>query len=227
MRLNEPLLGAEAIEDLSPEQISVHIQLAKQGDDESAEILIRVLEPCVSKILNSRLRFSQDRDDVAQEIYARIFKKLDQYSGTVPLQHWVSRIAANACCTHYRKAQSNKELRLGDLTEEEESYIEAVSMRTPSEDPMAGFAHSDFIQKLLETLRPEDQQVIRLVYLQGLSHKEVANITGWSTSLSKVRAHRAMNRIKKSLQNLLDRKPLEFSPQPVATPSLGRLRNAA
>ena len=227
MRLNEPLLGAEAIEDLTPERISVHVQLAKQGDDESAEILIRFLEPCVSKILNSRLRFSQDKDDVAQEIYVRIFKKLDQYSGTVPLQHWVSRIATNACCTHYRKAQSNKELRLGDLTEEEESYIEAASMRTPNEDPMAGFAHSDFIQKLLETLRPEDQQVIRLVYLQGLSHREVGKLTGWSSSLSKVRAHRAMNRIKNSLQNLLNREPLAFSPQPVPTPTLRNLRNAA
>jgi len=227
MRFNEQLVGAEAIEDLTPEQISDHVQLAKQGNDESAEILIRFLEPCVSKILNSRLRFSQSKEDVAQEIYIRVFKKLDQYSGTVPLQHWVSRIAANACCTHYRKAQSNKELRLGDLTEEEENYIEAVSMRTSNEDPMAGFAHNDFIQKLLETLRPEDQQVIRLVYLQGLSHKEVSKITGWSSSLSKVRAHRAMNRIKKSLHVLLDRKPLEFSPQPIHTPSLGNLRNAA
>lgn len=227
MRFNEQLKGAEEIEDLTPEQISIHIQLAKQGNDESAEILIRFLDPCVSKILNSRLRFSQNKEDVAQEIYIRVFKKLGQYSGTVPLQHWVSRIAANACCTHYRKAQSNKELRLGDLTEEEESYIEAVSMRTPNEDPMAAFAHSDFIQKLLETLRPEDQQVIRLVYLQGLSHKEVSKITGWSSSLSKVRAHRAMNRIKKNLQTLQNRKPLDFSPQPISVPSLGRLRNAA
>lgn len=227
MRFNEALVGAETIDDLTPEQVSVHVELAKQGNEESAEILIRFLHPSVSKILNSRLRFSLNKEDVAQEIYARVFKKLDQYSGNVPLQHWVSRIAANACCTQYRKTKSNRELRLGDLTEEEENYIEATSMRTANEDPTAQFAHCDFIQQLLATLRPEDQQVIQLVYLQGLSHKEVSAITGWSASLSKVRTHRAMNRAKKNLKSLLNRNPLEFSTESVPVPSVEHLQAAA
>ena len=147
----------------------------------------------------------------------------------MPLQHWVNRIAANACCTHYRKTLSNKELRLSDLTEEQESHIESVSMRTPNEDPTLPFTRREFLYQLLETLSPDDQLAIRLVYLQGLSHKEVCTITGWSESVSKVRAHRAMTRIKDSLQNLQNRESLEFSPQ--AAPPLfqprASLRTAA
>ena len=212
MRLNDQQTGAVSGEDLSPDQIAAHVQLARKGNEESAEMLIRFLHPGVSKILNCRLRTSQNKEDAAQEIYIRVFKNLDQYSGRVPLVHWVNRIAANVCSTQYRKNKSIKELRLSDLSEEQESYVEAISMRTSSEDPMELFTQNEFLDQLLATVSPEDQQVIRFVYLQGLSHREVSNLTGWSQSSSKVRAHRAMNRIKKSLRSFLGSNPLEFPP---------------
>ena len=225
MRLREQKIESGEEECLTSEEIATHVRLARQGNDASAEALIRFLHPGVSKILNSRLRTTQNREDAAQEIFIRVFKKLDQYSGTVPLNHWVNRIAANVCSTQYRKTKSNKELRLSDLTEEQESYIESVTMRNATDDPIAQFTHCEFLDQLLSTVSNDDQQVIRYVYLQGLSHREVSKLTGWSQSSSKVRAHRAMTRIKKNFQALQNRKPLEFAPS--QHQARGPLRTAA
>ena len=194
--------AADQAESLTQEQVRQHIERVKRGDEESVLILMDFLYPFVAKIVNARLRYRESKEDVSQEIFIRVFNKIDQYSGKVPFHHWVSRIAVNTCTTAYHRAKANRELRIADLSEDEARVVESIKSTAASAGPSEEFAARELVDKLLESLKPDDQLVIRLVYLNGYSHQQVSDVTGWSVSLAKVRAFRARQRLRRTLARL-------------------------
>ncbi len=199
-RHNEnPLLFAE----LTPTEVTEYLWRAKAGDEASFVTLLDYLKPYIDKILNARLKSHQCREDTAQEIHIRVYRKLDQYSGAVPFKNWVSRIAANACTDRYHRKKRQSEISFGDLNQEQADYIQSVRSRTDSELHSDQKAAEETITLHLARLNAEDQLVIRLLrllYLEGLSHREIAVHTGWTESLSKVRAFRARKKLESSIR---------------------------
>ena len=187
---------------LTQKEVAQHIKRVKAGDEESVKALMDFLYPFVAKILNARLRYRESKEDVSQEIFIRVFSKIEQYSGKVPFHHWVSRIAVNTCTTAYHRSKSNRELRIADLSEEEARVVESIKATASESGPGDQLAARELVDKLLESLKPDDQLVIRLVYLNGYSHQQVSDLTGWSVSLAKVRAFRARQRLKRTLAKL-------------------------
>jgi RNA polymerase sigma-70 factor (ECF subfamily) len=174
---------------------------AREGDEAAARALVERLHPLVLKIVRSHRPVRTDEEDLAQIVFSRVFAHLDQYTGTVPIEHWVSRIAVNACINQLRAEQCRPELRFADLGEDEAVILEAVTAaREP--DPAHQVAARDLAAKLLETLKPEDRLVISMLDLEERSLAEIRQLTGWNLSLIKVRAFRARRRLRKQLQRL-------------------------
>src|SRR5438046_5651654 len=71
------------------------IAKVRAGDEDAARALIQRLYPTVIKLIRCRLPRRTSEEDLAQTVFAKIFCKLDQFSGRVPLEHWVSRIVVN------------------------------------------------------------------------------------------------------------------------------------
>src|SRR4051794_14374831 len=65
------------------------------GDEDAARALVRRLYPTVIKLVRARPSRRTSEEDLAQIVFAKIFAKLNQFSGGVPLEHWVSRIVVN------------------------------------------------------------------------------------------------------------------------------------
>ena len=61
-------------------------------------------------------------------IFIKVFQKLSQFSGKVPLEHWVSRIAINTCLTQIESERVRPELRHADLSEEEEAVVKNLAV---------------------------------------------------------------------------------------------------
>src|SRR5246127_3038118 len=108
------------------------VQAALPHDDEAARELIRRLYPLVSKMVRSHRPRRTPEEDLCQMIFIRIFQKLSQFSGKVPLEHWVSRIAINTCLNQIAAEKVRPELRHADLSEEEQAIVENLS--TANED---------------------------------------------------------------------------------------------
>ncbi len=197
---------------LTSEEVNRLVARVADGDEEAARDLMEYLFPFVSKIVNARLRYRESKEDVTQEIFMRVFTKLGQYSGKVPFHHWVSRIAVNTCTTAYHRSKANREFRLADLSEEEARVVESVKSAADEIEPSDHLAARELVEKLLDTLNSDDRLVIRLVYLNGFSHQQVSDVTGWSVSLAKVRAFRARQRLRRSLDRL------NSAPVPTAPP---------
>jgi len=115
------------------------LERVRQSDEEAARALVRELYPLVMKIVRSHLARRTDEEGPAQMVFAKIFAHLEQYSGTVPLEHWVSRVAVNTCLNQLRSEKCRPELRWADLNQDEAETLEKVggagerarSLRTP------------------------------------------------------------------------------------------------
>ena len=135
-------------------------------------------------------------------IFIKIFQKLGQFSGAVPLEHWVSRIAINTCLNQIAAEKARPELRHADLSEEQAAVIDNLASSSEELGPDRQLAARDLVAHLLEALRPAERLVIDLLYLQQKSVEEIRKLTGWSRPLVKVRAFRARQKLKEQLARI-------------------------
>jgi len=180
-------------------EASALVHAALQHDDEAARALVRQLYPLVAKIVRAHRPRRTPEEDICQMIFIKVFQKLSQFSGKVPLEHWVSRIAVNTCLNQIESEKIRPELRHADLSVEEQAVIE--NLATPADElaPDQRFASRQLVEHLLAALKPVERLAIDLLYLQGRSVEEIHKITGWSTALIKVRAFRARQKMKEQL----------------------------
>jgi RNA polymerase sigma factor (sigma-70 family) len=135
-------------------------------------------------------------------IFIKIFQKLSQFSGKVPLEHWVSRIAVNTCLSQIESEKVRPELRHADLSEEEQAVVENLAVSSEELAPDQQLASRQLVEHLLQMLKPVERVVIDLLYLQGRSVEEIHKITGMSVAAIKVRAFRARQRMKAQLEKI-------------------------
>jgi RNA polymerase sigma-70 factor, ECF subfamily len=178
------------------------VKAALQNDDEATRELVRRLYPLVARIVRAHRPGRTPEEDLCQMIFIKVFQKLSQFSGNVPLEHWVSRVAVNTCLNQIESEKVRPEVRHADLSVEEQAVIENLASSNDELAPDQRFASRQLVQHLLATLKPVERLAIDLLYLQGRSVDEIRKITGWSATLVKVRAFRARQKMKQQLAKI-------------------------
>ena len=174
----------------------------REGDEAAAHVLVNRLYPTIIKSVRYRLPRRTSEEDLVQAIYVKIFAHLDQFSGTVPLEHWVSRIAVNTCLNHLKHEKVRPELRMSDLREEEEAVVRHLHCTTDDLGKDQTVAARELLEKLLARLRPDERLVITLLHLEERTVKEISRLTGWSVTLVKVKAFRSRQKMRKLWRSL-------------------------
>jgi RNA polymerase sigma factor (sigma-70 family) len=175
------------------------LERVRQHDQDAAAALVEGLYPLVIRIVRNHWARQSDEEDLAQEIFLKLFSRLDQYEARagIPLEHWVSRLAVRTCLDALRAKGRRPEVRIGDLSEEQQAWLDYLTAdESASPDSIAGSAR-ELVGKLLSQLPPKDRLVITLLDLEEKSVKEISELTGWSPSLVKVRAFRARLKLRK------------------------------
>lgn len=178
---------------------------AREGDEDAARELVERLNPLVMKIVRAHRTRRTAEEDLAQDVFARMFERLDQYEprAGVPFEHWVARLAVRTCLDAGRAERRRPELRWSDLSEAEAGWLETLA--DDGRDPAAGAAASsarELVERLLEQLGPEDRLAIRLLDVEEKSVAEVSQWTGWSAVGVRVRAFRARQRLRRIAREL-------------------------
>lgn len=184
---------------------------ALHDDDDAASELVRHLYPLVAKLVRSHRPQRAAEEDLCQMIFIKIFQKLSQYSGAVPLEHWVSRIAINTCLNQIAAEKARPELRRADLSEEQDAVLENLASSSDELAPDQSLAARDLVEHLLDALKPAERLVLDLLYLQQKSVDEIRQLTGWSKALVKVRAFRARQKLKEQLARIQQKENYERS----------------
>ena len=177
------------------------IALVKQGDEPAARRLVGVLYPQVIRIVRSHLPNRSDDDDDVQEVFMKVFSKIDQYRTEQDVfDHWVARIAVNHCRDRLRSLRTRRVLTYAELNAEEASF---VGQLLAQDDPAPEAARTEetlaVLEKLLSGLNERERIVIRLLDLEQRPVREVAELTGWGESKVKVTAMRARRRLGERL----------------------------
>jgi len=197
-------VSAETIRPESELDDAAWVARVQQGDEDAARALVQRLYPTVIKSVRCHLPRRTGEEDLAQAVFAKIFKKLGQFSGLVPLEHWVSRIAINTCLNQLKHESVRPELRMGDLSEEEEAVVQHLISTNEAVPGEQSNAARELLEKLLARLKPDDRLVVKLLHLEERSTEEVSRMTGWSVSSVKVKAFRARHKMRHLWRTLLD-----------------------
>src|SRR6187455_903910 len=94
------------------------------GDQQAASEMVESLYLHVMRIVRSHLPRAVDEEDISQEVFMKVFSRLETWRGDQPFPHWVARIAVNTCYDRLRRQKSRREVRFADLNEEEAAFLE-------------------------------------------------------------------------------------------------------
>ena len=144
-----------------------------------------------------------DVSDVAQEAFLRIYRGLANYVPKRPFENWLTVITLRSCYDFWRSKTRIKELTAPKIEHEEHyQWLEKISADMSS-DVFSKVSRANEAKELLEwilaKISPNDRTLIEMIYLDGYSYKETAEVLGWKLSKAKVRALRA----KKKLRELI------------------------
>ena len=181
------------------------IAAAERGEEAAWREIIEAVSPRVFSIVRNHLRRRDDHEDVAQEVFTKIFVRLGQYRGDRPFEHWVSRIALNTCHDWLRRAKVRPAVSWADLhPDEAEALDRTLASGEPAPDQNPALLR-EFLDRLISTLKPREQIVIRLLDLEEKSVQDVCELTGWGASKVKVTAMRARRKLAEQVNRLQSR----------------------
>lgn len=175
-----------------------------QARDESAfaEIVERY-QTKVFSIIFGILRNRNDAEDIAQQVFAKVYFSIGNFDFRSSLLTWIYKITVNECYDYLRKKRVRKLVYESDFSEEESLVMEnseSATDRRPGVDTR--LAERDFVLKLLAKVSEEDRALMLLKEVEGHSVEELAVMTGLNENTIKVKLFRARQKLLKAASRL-------------------------
>lgn len=185
------------------------VRLARRGDEAAFAEIVRRYSPRVFRTASRFFRRREQVEEVAQDVFLKAFTELGSFEGRGSLEGWLTRITTNTCINLLRSAKRRPEMTVSELTEDEAAWMDnrlagAATERHQSAERQ--LVAADLADRLMNNLSPDDRLVLTMIDGEESSVKEVAELTGWSESKVKVRAHRARKRMREAVEKLLARR---------------------
>ncbi|MGE4267218.1 MAG: RNA polymerase sigma factor [Deferribacterales bacterium] len=149
---------------------------------EDFEELYRELYPFVRRYLSWRVSDGETADDMAQEIFAKVWKHRQSFEGKCSLKTWVMRIAANHLKDYYKSKRP-------DMTDD--SHLSVICSDDDIETAYQAKCKLSVVQRIIKSMPLSYREPFVLIRFDNLSYREAADVLSISVSLVKVRVHRA------------------------------------
>jgi RNA polymerase sigma-70 factor (ECF subfamily) len=157
----------------------------------------------VFSIIYGILRNHNDAEDIAQQVFSKIYFSIRNFDFRSSLLTWIYKITVNECYDYLRKKRVRKLVYESDFSEEDAQRMEASD---PAIDPSAPMdkrlAQRDLVSKLLEKVSAEDRSLILLKEVEGHSVEELAAMTGLNENTIKVKLFRTRQKLLKAALRL-------------------------
>jgi RNA polymerase sigma-70 factor (ECF subfamily) len=157
----------------------------------------------VFSIIFGILRNHNDAEDIAQQVFSKIYFSIRNFDFRSSLLTWIYKITVNECYDYLRKKRVRKLVYESDFSEEDATRMEASDPAIDPAVPMdRRLAQQDLIAKLLEKVSEEDRSLILLKEVEGHSVEELAAMTGLNENTIKVKLFRTRQKLLKAAQRL-------------------------
>jgi RNA polymerase sigma-70 factor (ECF subfamily) len=175
-----------------------------QAKDEMAfrEIVERY-QSKVYSIIYGILRNRNDAEDIAQQVFAKIYFSIGNFDFRSSLLTWIYKITVNECYDYLRKKRVRKLVYESDFSEEDALQMEnsqtAVDLNAPVDETLE---RRDLLLKMLSKVSEEDRMLMLLKEVEGHSVEELAQMTGMNENTIKVKLFRTRQKLLKAAQRL-------------------------
>lgn len=164
-----------------------------KGDRRTQEELYRRFSPKMYAVCLRYAGNAEEAQDILQEGFIKVFKKLDSFRSEGSFEGWIRRIFVNTAIEHFRRKRY-----LMPVTEKEENTIEGKYLSV-----LDNLAAAD-IMSLVQELSPGYRTVFNMYVVEGYSHKEIGDILGISEGTSKSQLSRAKVILQDMVRKFLD-----------------------
>ena len=191
------------IDSHSPTDAEVIYQVIS-GNVNAFERLLKRYEVHVMRILKKHIPFDKV-EEVAQDVFVRTYQSLPNFKRDDSFKQWLSTITMRTCYDFWRKHYRYREVPVSSLSEKHQVWLEeatAVRSSQSFDERDSQEEAREILDWALDRLSPEDRMVLELVYLEGYSVKEAANLLGWSTAKVKVRSFRSRKKLHKLIKEM-------------------------
>ena len=157
----------------------------------------------VFSIIYGILRNHNDAEDIAQQVFSKIYFSIQNFDFRSSLLTWIYKITVNECYDYLRKKRVRKLVYESDFSEEDALLMEnsgAVAEGAPAVDET--LARRDLAVKLLSKISEEDRNLILMKEVEGHSVEELSQMTGMNENTIKVKLFRARQKLVKAAQRL-------------------------
>jgi len=182
------------------------VRRAQAGDEGAFREIVEHYQSKVFSIIHGIVRQRNDVEDIAQQVFAKVYFSIGNFDFRSSLITWIYKITVNECFDYLRKKKVRKLVYESDLSEDEVRRVENTepSVRQVAAD--VNLARRDYIFKLLAKVSDEERNLLMLKEVEGHSVEELADMTGMNENTIKVKLFRARQKLVKAAQRL-DRAP--------------------
>lgn len=174
------------------------IQKAQSGDDAAFNHVVLAYRKRIMGTIARLIGRPEDVEDVAQEVFLRLYYSLDQLRTPEVFEPWLYRLTVNASYDYLRKQRRRNESRMADLSEQQVMMADATAGGKANNDQKHQLQVKELLESLMGTLSQEDQILLKLKEVEGLSLKELEKVYNVKENALKVRLFRARQRVLKA-----------------------------
>lgn len=176
------------------------------GDTAAFELIVEEYKRMIFSTAFRIVKNREDAEEIAQDALVKAFKSLKNFGWNASFSSWLYRIVYNTALTHLRK----KNITGYSLDSYEEKKEVIADENSKEWELLHRLDREKYIKLAINRLSVEDGLILNLYYNAESSLPEIAQITGWGLSATKVRLHRARKRLHTELQVLLNQETNEL-----------------
>ena len=176
------------------------IEKARKGDDAAFNQIVAVYLKRIMGTIARLLGRPEDVEDVAQEVFVRLYYSLDQLRSPEVFEPWLHRLTKNAAYDYLRRQKRRRESRMADLSEQQVTMADASAGGKLQTEEVRRTKIRELVHSLLGKVSEEDRVLLMLKEVEGLSLKDLEKVYKVSENALKVRLFRARQRVLKAFE---------------------------
>src|SRR6266536_4642170 len=174
------------------------IRRARSGDSAAFNEVVLAYRKRILGTSTRLIARPEDVEDVAQEVFLRLYFSLDQLRTAEVFEPWLHRLTVNAAYDYLRKQRRRQEYRMSDLSEQQVILADAVAGGKADHEEQQHKKIRESVDSLLGAVSEADRILLMLKEVEGLSLKELEKVYKVNENALKVRLFRARQRVLKA-----------------------------
>lgn len=187
----------------------VLVERAVEGDYEAFEAIVERYQDRAYRLAWSLVKDEAEAQDVVQEAFLNVYRKLDTFEGEAKFGSWIYRVVVNAALMRLRKTRRRAEVAMdqagSSVAEEDSAFSQRPGWRVHADKAAENVELREQILAAIDELDPKYQAVFLLREIEDLSLAEIAEVLELSEGAVKTRLHRARLHLRAALQPYLGR----------------------